>query len=149
MLSYVFQTELLSAQKTGFPNLIGTSLSGVGVNFLSGASVVFATQQVAVVSLSTNDNGVLFTPINYTPAVTSLSTFVLSTFSSVAVNILGSIVNVPALMNGATFGVVKPNRSYSVFPYLSSTATVATSALSSTRDVSTAQNRRKHLYGYH
>lgn len=146
MANYTFQTNLLSAQKAG---LIGTSLSATGVSFLSGNNVVFTSQQVGVVSLSTTDVGIAFNPVNISVANNSLSTFNLTAYPMKTVNILGSIVNIPSGLNGSNFALVETTSGdYTVFPWLSTTTTVPTSALSATREVSTQDSRRKRLLGY-
>jgi hypothetical protein len=145
MSIYSFQTVLLSAQKTGTPNLINTSLSATGVTYLSGANVLLATRQTGVVSLSTTDVGLAYTPTEF--FVTSPS-FSLAAYPNVTVNVLGSVFNIPASLNGAEMAVVNTNNSYSVFKFLSSVTTVPASAFSETFSVSTADTRRKRLLGY-
>ena len=145
---YTFQTDLLSAQKTGHPNLIGTVLSAVGVSYLSEGNVQFASQTLEIVSLSTSDIGFAFTPLTVTVAPSSLATFSLTTYPTSTINILGTVVNIPTILNKNNMATIQANMSYTVFPFLSTTATVPVSALSASRDVSSAQARRKHLYGY-
>lgn len=146
MANYTFQTNLLSAAKAG---LIGTSLSATGVSFLSGAGVTFATRDVGVVSLSTNDVGIAFNPVTLTIGTNSLSTFSLTAYPSVTVNVAGSVFNIPANLTTSDFAVVKTSAGdYTVFPWLSTTTTIPTSALSATREVSTQDTRRKRLLGY-
>ena len=149
-MPYSFQTNLLSAQKTGSPNLIGTSLSGVGVTFLSGASVPFATQQVIVVSLSTNDVGITYSPVTFSVASNNLSTFKLSAYEPlVSVNVQGSVFLIPRLLTGSNFGIVKVEpKTYTVFPWLSSTTTVPTSAIEATKDVLNPNRLRLRMLGY-
>lgn len=148
MALYTFTTNLLSAQKTGSPNLIGTSLSGTGVYFLSGNSVVFQTQQVVVRSLSTTDVGIAFNPVYVTIAPTALSTFNLSSYPLSTVNVLGSVFTIPTLLGNSTFGVAKTNSGFSVFPWLSTTSTVLLSSLSAELNVSTTNTRRLRILGY-
>jgi len=149
MANYTFQTNLLSAAKTGFPPLVGTSLSATGVSFLSGAGVVFASRNVGIVSLSTNDVGIAFNPVTLTIATSSLPTFNLTAYPSITVNVAGSVFNIPANLTTSNFAVVKTTPGdYTVFPWLSTTTTVPTSALSATREVSTQDSRRKRLLGY-
>lgn len=144
-----FSTDLLSAQKTGTPNLVGTSLSSVGVSFLSGSGVVFATQTIGVVSLSTNDAGISFTPKSISVATNNLSTFSLTAYPLSTVNVGGSVFNIPTALNGSSFGIVKVDRpNVTVFTWLSTTATVPLSDLTETRDASTQNARRLWLYGY-
>lgn len=149
-MAYTFSTNLLSAQKTGSPNLIGTSLSGVGVTFLSGSNVAFATQQVIVVSLSTNDAGIAFSPVEVAVSANQLSSFKLSAYQPlVSVNVEGSQFLIPSLLNTSNFAVIKINSgNFTVFPWLSSTTIVATSALEATRDVGTPNTRRLWVLGY-
>ena len=146
---YSFSTCLLSAEKTGYPNLIGTSLSAVGVTFLSGSNIPIATQQVVVVSLSTTDMGLAFNPVSVTVGTNSLSTFNLSSYSPVTVNMGGSEFIIPPSLDTSTLAVVKtiPGE-YTAFPWLSSTTTVPTSAFESTRDVNIPNSRRLWVYGY-
>lgn len=149
MANYTFQTTLLSAEKTGSPPLVGTSLSATAVSFLSGNSVVFASQQLGIVSLSTNDAGIAFNPVNVTVANTSLSTFKLSAYPIKTVTVGGSVFNIPPSLDSSSFAVVKTSfGNYTVFPWLSTTTTVPTSAIISDREVSTSDSRRKRLLGY-
>jgi len=149
-MAYTFSTNLLSAQKTGSPNLIGTSLSGVGVTFLSGSNVAFATQNVIVVSLSTNDAGITFNPVSLSVASNELSTFKLSSYEPlVSVNVEGSIFLIPSLLNGSNLSIVKVlPKNYTVFPWLSTTTVVPTSAVIATQDVMNPNRLRLRLLGY-
>jgi hypothetical protein len=153
-MAYSFSTILLSAQKTGNPTLIGTTLSGTGVTFLSGASVPFLTQNVVVVSLSTNDVGITFNPKTVTVGATSLSSFKISAYPVANVTVLGSVFTIPTAMGTTDMAVVRmPVRnvkSWNVFPYLSGGPTVTVNALSviNTTDVSDPELRRKWVLGY-
>ena len=149
MANYTFQTNLLSAAKTGFPPLVGTSLSATGVSFLSGAGVVFASQQVGIVSLSTYDVGIAFNPVNVTITNGSLSTSCLTSFPMQTVTVAGSVFNIPPSLNLSNFAIVKTTAGdFTVFPWLSTTTTIPTSALSADRQVTTQDTRRKRLLGY-
>ena len=150
MSIYTFQQNLLSAAKTGSPNLTNTTLSATGVTFLSGANVVVTTRQVGVVSLSTTDVGLAFNPVEFSvgSTVNTASAFSLATYPSVTVNVLGSVFNIPASLHNTQMAIVNTDNSYSVFPFLSSVATVPTSAFSETFSVSTPDARRKRFLGY-
>jgi hypothetical protein len=150
MSIYTFQQNLLSAEKTGSPNLTNTTLSATGVTFLSGANVVVATRQTGVVSLSTTDVGLAFNPVEFSvgSTVNTASAFSLATYPSVTVNVLGSVFNIPNSLNNTEMAVVNTDNSYSVFTFLSSVTTVPTSAFSETFSVSTPDTRRKRLLGY-
>lgn len=150
MSIYTFQQNLLSAEKTGSPNLTNTTLSATGVTFLSGANVVVTTRQTGVVSLSTNDVGLAFNPVEFSVGTTinTASAFSLAAYPSVTVNVLGSVFNIPASLHNTNLALVKTDGSYSVFPFLSSVATVPVSAFTNTFSVSTADTRRKRLLGY-
>lgn len=150
MSLYTFQTNLLSAQKTGTPNLINTSLSATGVTFLSGANVVVTSRQVGVVSLSTTDVGLAFSPVDFSVGTTvhTASAFSLTTYPNVTVDVLGSVFNIPASLHLSTMAVVNTDGSYSLFPFLSSVTTVPVSAFSETFSVSTPDTRRKRHLGY-
>jgi hypothetical protein len=150
MSLYTFQTVLLSAQKTGTPNLTNTSLSATGVTYLSGADVVVTSRQVGVVSLSTTEVGLAFSPVDFSVGTTvnTASSFSLANFPSVTVNVLGSVFNIPASLHLTTMALVNTDNSYSVFPFLSSVTTVPVSAFSETFSVSTPDTRRKRLLGY-
>ena len=150
MSIYTFQQNLLSAAKTGSPNLTNTTLSATGVTFLSGANVFVTTRQVGVVSLSTTDVGLAFNPVEFSvgSTVNTASAFSLATYPSVTVNVLGSVFNIPASLHNTQMAIVNTDNSYSVFPFLSSVATVPTSAFSETFSVSTPDARRKRLLGY-
>ena len=145
MALYTFQTALLSAQKTGTPNLTNTSLSATGVTYLSGANVLLATRQTGVVSLSTTDVGLAYTPTSF---VVTTSAFTLGAYPNVTVNVLGSVFNIPASLHNTQMAVVNTDNSYSVFTFLSSVATVQPGDVSETFSVSTADTRRKRLLGY-
>lgn len=151
-MPYTFNTILLSAQKTGNPNLIGTSLSGTAVSYLSGNNVKFAEQKIVVVSLSTNDIGVAFNPIDVTIANTSLSTFNLTSWPASNITVQGSVFTIPNRFNTATLAVVKMPISnvqgYTAFVHNSAYTTTPLSAMTSTTDVSTPDTRRKYLLGY-
>jgi hypothetical protein len=150
MSIYTFQQNLLSAAKTGSPNLTNTTLSATGVTFLSGANVVVTTRQVGVVSLSTTDVGLAFNPVEFSvgSTVNTASAFSLATYPNVTVNVLGSVFNIPASLHNTQMAIVNTDNSYSVFPFLSSVATVPLSAFSETFSVSTPDARRKRLLGY-
>ena len=148
MTTYTFATDLLSAASTGYPNLIGTSLSATAVTFLSGDGVSFATQLAGLVSLSSVHEGISFNPTTVTIATTSLSTFSLTSYPTVAVTVAGSVVNIPAALNSSTLTTVNVDESFTVFPWLSTTTTIPTSALSATNQVSVANTRRLRFLGY-
>lgn len=150
MSIYTFQTNLLSAQKTGTPNLTNTSLSATGVTYLSGANVVVTSLQTGLVSLSTTDVGLAFTPVEFSVGSTvhTASAFSLANYPNVTVNVLGSYFNIPSSLHLSEMAVVNNDGSYSVFPFLSSVTTVPVSAFSETFSVSTPDTRRKRLLGY-
>lgn len=150
MSIYTFQTALLSAQKTGTPNLTNTSLSATGVTYLSGANVVVTSLQTGIVSLSTTDVGLAFTPVEFSVGSTvhTASAFSLANYPNVTVDVLGSYFNIPSSLHLSTMAVVNNDGSYSVFPFLSSVTTVPVSAFSETFSVSTAETRRKRHLGY-
>jgi hypothetical protein len=125
-MSYSFTTSLLSAQKTGTPNLIGTQLSAFGVN---------------VISLSTNDKGIAFTP--RTPLLSTLTN----------VTIQGSLFRIDTAYQGATMALVKvPTNNvstYTIYIHNSSLAVAPVSAISvGEDDVIDADGRRKWVLGY-
>lgn len=149
MATYTFLSNVLSAQKTGSPPVTNASLSSVGVSFLSGASVTFATQSVGLVSLSTNDVGVLFNPTTFTVGTNALSTFALSNYPIVTVNIAGTVVNIPNLLTGSTFSIRKTSAGdYTTFPWLSTTTTVAASSITIDRNIVGPNALRLRLLGY-
>ena len=143
---YTFTTNLLSAQKLGSPTLANTTLSGVGVRFLSGNNVEFANQQVVVVSLSTTDVGIAYTPIDITVSANSLSTFSLAAQSVITVNALGSVFRIPALLTGSPIALIETNGTYTTFQFVSGTTTYT--SLTATVDVSTPNSRRLRVLGY-
>lgn len=150
MSIFSFQTALLSAEKTGTPNLTNTSLSATGVTYLSGANVLVTSRQVGVVSLSATDVGLAFSPVDFSVGTTvnTASAFSLANFPVVTVNVLGSVFNIPASLHLTNMAVVNTDRSYSVFQFLSSVTTVPTGSLSETFSVSTANTRRERMLGY-
>lgn len=125
-MAYSFNTILLSAQKTGSPNLIGTSLSGSGVN---------------TISLSTSDMGITF------DAVASLN----STLTNVTIE--GSLFRIDTAYQGATLALVKvPTNNvstYTTYIHNSALAVAPTSAMNvGSTDVMSPDSRRKYLLGY-
>lgn len=150
MSIFTFQQNLLSAAKTGNPNLTNTILSATGVTFLSGANVVVATRQLGVVSLSTTDVGIAFDPVEFSVGSTvfTASAFSLAAYPSVTVNILGSVFNIPASLHNTQMAIVNTDNSYSVFTFLSTVTNVPTASFSETFSVSTPDTRRKRLLGY-
>lgn len=153
MSIYTFNTVLLSAAKTGSPNLIGTSLSATGVTFLSGNSenpVSLTTQRVGIVSLSSSDVGLAFNSIELSVGTTihTASSFSINNYPTFTTNVLGSVFNIPRVLHNTTMAQVNTDGSYSVFTALSSVATVPISAFSETFAVSTPDTRRKYLLGY-
>jgi hypothetical protein len=119
---YTFSNSLLSAAKTGSPNLIGQSLSGNGVN---------------VISLSTNDVGIAFN------ANTTL------TGSLVLTTVQGSVFSIDTSYNqtNTQFALIKNDGSYTIFQYASGGA-VGVALSANYTDVSTPDSRRKWVYGY-
>jgi hypothetical protein len=150
MSIYSFQNNLLSAAKTGNPPLANTALSSVGVTFLSGSNVSVNSRQVGIVSLSTHDVGLSFTPVNFNigTTVNTASTFSIASYPNVTLNVLGSVFNVPASLHNKTLAVVRTNGTYTVFPFLSNVTTVPLSSITITRSVATANTRRLRLLGY-
>ncbi len=154
MSIYTFNTNLLSAQKTGIPNFANTSISATGVVFLSGNNVVVTTKDVGVVSLSTTDIGLAFTPVNFSigSTVHTVSGFSISDFPTVTVNVLGSVFNIPCLLHNNTLALIDTGaQNYSVFTWLSSTTTVPLSDITenlSRNDVSSPETRRLRMLGY-
>lgn len=125
-MPYSFNTVLLSAQKTGFPNLIGTALSGSGVN---------------IISLSTNDVGIAFN------AITPLN----STLTNVTLQ--GSVFRIDTAYQGAIMGLVKaPSNNietYTIYIHNSALTTAPASAFTvGETDVVDANDRRKWVLGY-
>jgi hypothetical protein len=125
MANYTFNTILLSAAKTGSPTLRNTSLSSNGVN---------------TISLSTNDVGITFN------SKTTLSN------TLCAFNVQGSVFRIDTSYSGSIMAIVKTVsnnvRTYTVFPYLSTTATAVTNTLSTETDISTPDVRRLWTLGY-
>lgn len=124
-MPYSFTTTLLSAAKTGNPQLIGTQLSAYGVN---------------VISLSTNDKGIAFNP---EPTLTG---------TLVNLTVQGSFFRVDTSYHGKTMALVKiPSNNvstFTVFTQNSAYAVAPLSALSTETDVIDQDGRRKYLLGY-
>lgn len=125
-MPYSFNTSLLSAQKTGFPNLIGTALSGGGVN---------------IISLSTNDEGITFNAI--TPLISTLTN----------VTVQGSLFRIDTAYHGATMALVKVPQNnfntYTIYIHNSSLAVAPASAMiTEANDVMDANKRRLRYLGY-
>lgn len=145
MALYTFQTDLLSAQKTGIPNLTNTNLSATGVTFLSGANVFLTSKEIGVVSLSTTDVGLSYTPVDF---VVTTPSFTPTAYPTITVDILGSVFNIPASLHNTEMAIVNNDNTFSVFTFLSSITIVQPSAITETRNVSTADARRKRMLGY-
>jgi hypothetical protein len=94
--------------------------------------------------------GLAFNPVEFSvgSTVNTASAFSLAAYPSVTVNVLGSVFNIPASLHNTQMAIVNTDNSFSVFPFLSSVATVPTSAFSETFSVSTPDARRKRLLGY-
>jgi hypothetical protein len=125
-MPYSFTTTLLSAQKTGFPNLIGTVLSAFGVN---------------VISLSTNDKGIAFTPVS--PLLNSTT----------SATIQGSVFTIDTAYHGKTMALAKipvDNIStYTIYIHNSALTVAPASAMSvGETDVIGQDGRRKWVLGY-
>lgn len=119
---YTFNTQLLSAVKAGSPSLVGTSLSGNGVN---------------VISLSTNDIGISFNRNSTLTGILTLAT------------VEGSVFNIDTSYNqtNTQFALNKVDGSSTIFQFASA-GTVGVALSSNYRDVSSPEARRKRLYGY-
>lgn len=125
-MPYSFTTSLLSAEKTGTPNLIGTQLSAFGVN---------------VISLSTGDKGIAFNPV--TPLVGSLTT----------ATIQGSVFTIDTAYQGQTLALIKVPvnnvSAYTTFIHNSSLNVAPVSAYNAGQtDVIDGDGRRKWVLGY-
>lgn len=147
---YSFDANILSAVKVGSPTPTNAVLSATGVTYLSGDSVTVNSSQVGVVSLSTNNVGLAFSTLNFSIGTTvqTASTFNISAYPTVTINALGSVFNVPATLHNTDMALVNTDGTYSTFTFLSSVATVPTSAFSVTYNVATPETRRKYLLGY-
>lgn len=124
-MPYSFNTTLLSAEKTGNPQLLNTSLSSNGVN---------------IIRLGADYKGITF---NYLPS--SELSGVLTTL-----NLDGCFVRIDRAYHSQQFALVKLPSSnietFAVFTQLSTAAVPATSAIDT--DVIDQDGRRKWLYGY-
>jgi hypothetical protein len=172
MATYTFTTSLLSAEKTGNPNLVGTTLTSNGVTILT---------------LSTNDVGIAFNPVSPLSAFSSsqITAFATPSLSAAAltavgllssgplsalpaltasrINVLGTTMLINTAYAGKTFAVIKTpmvNRVVAPFVHLSfaqlsgvnslSTTSLAVSSVSATTtDAQTSETIRKHLLGYY
>ena len=124
-MPYSFDTVLLSAQKTGSPNLIGTQLSAYGVN---------------VISLSTNDKGIAFNKLTEVGSTTNAT-------------VQGSVFVIDKAYHGSTLAIAKvlvDNIStYTTYIHNSALTVAPVSAISTGQtDVIDADGRRKWLLGY-
>jgi hypothetical protein len=119
---YTFSTTLLSAAKTGSPQLVTTSLSASGVN---------------TISLSTNDVG-----ISFTPNATLTGTLVLTT-------VQGSVFRIDTSYHQANNQMVllKSNGSGTIFQYASG-GSVGIALSAGYTNFTTGETRRKWHLGY-
>lgn len=129
MAIYSFNTNLLSAAKTGTPNLLNTSLTAA---------------MLSVVSLSTNDVGIAYNSLS---SQGKTSTGTISSFT-----VQGSVFSVDTGHHGTIMAIVKSLSNniqpYTTFVYSSALSTIATSSLSTNDDIMTPDSRRKYLLGY-
>ena len=116
---YTFSTTLLSGQKF-FPRMASRPLSASGVN---------------VISLSTNDVGITFTP-----SVTLTGTLIDTTVE-------GSFFKIDSSYHNAQMALVKDNGRFTIFQFLTS-GTVGVSLSANHRSVSNSETRRKRHLGY-
>jgi hypothetical protein len=151
MSIYSFNSNVLSAAKNGNPPITNASLSSTGVTYVSGNSVQVASRNVGIVSLSSDDVGLIFNPVEFSigTTVNTTSAFSLTSYPSVTVNVLGSVFNIPNALHNTQIAVVNSDRTYSVFTWLSSTTTVRLSDISLTSNVSSPESRRMRLLGYY
>jgi hypothetical protein len=119
---YTFSTTLLSAAKTGSPQLATTALSASGVN---------------TISLSTNDVGISFTP-NATLTGTLINT-----------TVQGSVFRIDTSYHQANNQMVllKSNGSGTIFQYASGGSVGVALSANYTR-FTTGDSRRKWHLGY-
>jgi len=119
---YSFYTTLLSAEKTGTPNLVSQSLSASGVN---------------TISLSTNDIGISFTPNDTLTGTLKLTT------------IEGSKFNIDTSYNQTNSQMVllKNDGSGTIFQYASA-GTVGVALSAGYKSFTTSESRRKWVLGY-
>lgn len=121
MASYIFDTELLSAVKTGNPPLTDTTLSAYGIK---------------VVSLSTNDAGIAF---NRQSTLNS----VLST-----ITIQGSVFYIDTAYLRETVAVIKTDNTFSIVLSAANSATATPASTATLEGVSTVNRRRMWHMGY-
>lgn len=120
-MPYSFNTNVLSAQKTGSPNLMNTTLSSNGV---------------VTLWLSANDVGLAFN------AEPTLNVQVANH------SIDNSVFVINTIYHNKQMALVKNNNSYTVFTHNSGYAVTPLSAKNSAFDVITADGIRKRVLGY-
>ena len=166
MANYTFQTTLLSAEKTGNPNLIGTVItaSGVTITSLSTIDVGLAfIPQSSLIAISTATLTALASASLSTATLTALGVTALSSLPALTASVLnvgGSVFSINTAYAGESFGIVKvpadnllsfgvfTNLAYSVLSGTPGTTTIALSNVTATREVSTSDSRRKRHLGY-
>ena len=126
--------------------LTGAGASDIGTSFLS-SGVVFATQNVTIVSLSTNDTGISYNKFTFTPSL------LLSSYTIATINVAGSVFTVPSVMSGDVFGITKVDGSTSVFTLVvgdlsAGTTYIPASAITADASVWNDRKRFLRLYGY-
>lgn len=119
---YTFSTTLLSAAKTGTPNFTTQPLSASGVN---------------VISLSTNDIGISFTPN------TTLTTTLVNT------TVQGSLFRIDTSYHqtNTQFALLKSDGSSTIFQFASG-GTVGVALSAGYTGFTSSETRRKRQLGY-
>jgi hypothetical protein len=127
MALYNFTSNVLSAASVGTPPPTHTVLSATGVN---------------TISLSSVFDGLAFNALTNTSLVSSLC----------ALTVLGSVFRIDRAYHNSVFALMTSDRTYTVFTYQSSFATVPVSAFAlsgvPTKEVTTPESLRLRLLGY-
>lgn len=120
---YSFSTILLSAQKTGSPNLIGTTLSASGVNIQ-----ILNASQIGLAFNSLTTSG--------------------TTATTVTVDLSGCRYVIDRVYHGSVMAAVFPT-SYTTFTFNSAFAVLPlSSVIGEDLNISTPNQRRLRLLGY-
>ncbi len=150
---YTFNHNVLDSTKFN-PNLLGPTLSSNGVEYLSGANVLFASAQVVLQQADTTTIGVAFNRQTNTYAtLTAIPAVIDTSINTVSFALDTTVIRIPKALNNTVMTLIKqPDPShirYVTFTFLSAAASTAFVSLCTLdQNVSTRHDRRLRHLGY-